>query len=265
MMLRLITDAEESVMLKTIKTVVAVSVLLIMTACSDGSSTTTPVVQQTAEGLWNGTATPGGAVKMLVQADGKFYQFYGTTAPIGFATGTSQVDANNVFSYKTTDDTNGENISGNRNILLSASASTFIPNTTLNYTVSGGMMNAAPRVIALTYDSSYTSPFTIANLVGNYSGATVGQGSTFSIDANGNITGNAARYIAGAYETTGTCPITGTITANASKRFATVSITGCSDSVNGEGIALLVGSGVGQQIYIGSTTGRLYTLYGVKQ
>ncbi len=264
-------------MLKAIETLVAVSVLSLMSACGDGSgttdtttttstttTTTTPVVQQTAEGLWNGTATPGGAVKMLVQADGKFYKFYGTTAPIGFATGTSLVDANNAFSYVNND--NGENISGNRNILLSASASTFIPNTTLNYTVSGGMMNAAPRVIALTYDSSYTSPFTLANLVGNYSGATVGQGSTFSIDANGNITGNAARYIAGAYETTGTCPITGTITPNASKRFATVSITGCStDSVDGEGIALLVGSGVGQQIYIGSTTGRLYTLYGVKQ
>jgi hypothetical protein len=155
-------------MLKTIETVVAVSVLSLISACGDGSGTTvattptTPVVQQTAEGLWNGTATPGGAVKMLVQADGKFYKFYGTTAPIGFATGTSLVDANNAFSYVNND--NGENISGNRNILLSASASTFIPNTTLNYTVSGGMMNAAPRVIALTYDSSYTSPFTLANL-----------------------------------------------------------------------------------------------------
>jgi hypothetical protein len=257
-------------MLKTIVTVVAVSVLSLISACGDGSgttvttTTTTPVVQQTAEGIWNGTATPGGAVKMLVQADGKFYKFYGTTAPIGFATGTSLVDANNAFSYVTND--NGENISGKANILLSASASTFVANTTLNYTVSGGMLNTSPRVIALTYDSSYTSPFTLANLVGNYSGATVGQGSTFSIDANGNITGNAARYIEGGYETTGTCPITGTITPNASKRFATVSITGCStDSVDGVGVALLVGSGVGQQIYIGSTTGKLKTLYGVKQ
>jgi hypothetical protein len=261
-------------MLKTSVTVVAVSVLSLISACGDGSgttvttTTTTPVVQQTAEGIWNGTwngtATPGGAVKMLVQADGKFYKFYGTTAPIGFATGTSLVDANNAFSYVTND--NGENISGKANIWLSASASTFIANTTLNYTVSGGMLNTSPRVIALTYDSSYTSPFTLANLVGNYSGATVGQGSTFSIDANGNITGNAARYIEGGYETTGTCPITGTITPNASKRFATVSITGCStDSVDGVGVALLVGSGVGQQIYIGSTTGKLKTLYGVKQ
>jgi hypothetical protein len=257
-------------MFKKIKTYVAVSALLLMTACGgggggdttgssggsggSGGGGSTPLPQQTAEGIWNGTATPGGNVKMLVQANGAFYQFYGTAAPVGNMFGTSSVDANNALSFATS----FGRINGIYEQNKTVYASTVVTNTTLNYTVSGG--TGSSRVVAQTYDSTYTTPFTRADLVGNYDGATVGQASTFSIDANGNITGNAARYIS-----TGSCPITGTITPNASKRFATVSISGCSDSVDGVGVALLVGSGVGQQIYIGTQSGYGHTLYGVKQ
>ena len=223
------------------------------TSSSGGS--TTPVSQQTAEGLWNGTATPGGAVKTLVQANGAFYQFFGNAAPVGSTFGTSSVDSNNNLSFATS----AGNISGSGFVQgQTVSASVVTTNTSLNYTLSGGIGNT--RVFTHSYDNTYTSPFTQAGLVGNYSGNTVGQSSAFSIDANGNISGNAARSII-----SGNCPITGTIVPNATKRFATVNINGCSDSVNGIGVALLVGSGVGQQIYIGTQSGYGFTLYGVKQ
>lgn len=220
-----------------------------------GGGGNTPLPQQTAEGIWNGAATPGGPVKTLVQANGAFYQFYGTAAPVGNIFGTLSVDSNNALLF----DTSYGFFVGDGYVQGAAvSASTVVTNTALNFTISGGL--GRTRVLTQSYDSTYTSPFTRADLVGNYDGATVGQASSFSIDANGNITGNAPRRIVG-----GSCPITGTITPNASKRFATVNITGCSDSVDGVGVALLVGSGVGQQIFIGTQSGYGDTLYGVKQ
>ena len=139
-----------------------------------------------------------------------------------------------------------------------ASNSTVLTGSTLNYNITRA--NSSPRVVTHTYDNSYNTPFTQASLVGNYSGATVGQNSTFSIDASGNISGTAARSIA-----TGGCQIIGTVTANTNKRYGTVNINGCSDSVDGVGIALVVGNGVGQQIYIGTQGQNGYSLYGVKQ
>ncbi len=222
---------------------------------NNNSSGSTPLPQQTAEGIWNGTATPGGAVKMLVRDNGAFYQFFGTAAPAGQIFGTLSVNSSNALTFDTSF---GRFASSGTEQGLTVSASTVITNTTLNFTSKYSVF--APRVITQSYDSTYTSPFTLADLAGNYSGASVGQASTFSIDANGNISGNAARYIVN-----GSCPVTGTITPNASKRYATVSIAGCSDSIDGVGVALLVGSGVGQQIYIGTQSGYGFTMYGVKQ
>ena len=210
---------------------------------------------QSAEGLWSGKANPGGAVRTLVQANGAYYQFYGDAAPVGNINGTSSLDSSNNLSF----DTSKGYFSGGGYVQgQTVTTSTVITNDTLNFTISGGL--GVTRVITQMYDKSYSTPFTKADLVGNYSGASVGQASTFSIDGNGNISGNAARRTV-----TGSCPITGTIAPNNSKRFAIVSIAGCSDSVNGVGVALLVGNGVGQQIYIGTQDGYGYTLYGVKQ
>jgi hypothetical protein len=240
----------------------ALSLVTLVTACGGGgggggtsgstSGGSTPAIQQTAEGLWNGTASPGGAVKMLVRANGAFYQFYGTAAPVGQLFGTLSVSANNSLSFDTS--------SGRVELYepgWTVVASSVITNSTLNFSLSGG---GRSRVVNQTFDSTYNSPFTKADLVGNYSGVTVGQNSTFSIDSNGNISGTAPRRI-----TTGGCSFSGTITPDQSKRFAFVVISGCDDSVDGIGVALLVGSGTGQQIYIGTQSGYGYTLYGVKQ
>jgi hypothetical protein len=206
--------------------------------------------QQSAEGLWNGTANAGGPVKMLVQSNGAFYQFYGTASPTGRMFGTLRVDTNNDVIF----DTSHGMINGTFEQGTSISATTVRTGTTLNYTMSGGVGNT--RVITQTYDNTYSSPFVIADLVGNYSGVTVGQNSTFSIDANRNISGSID-----------TCNFSGTITPNASKRFADVNITSntCVLSLEGVGKALLVGSGVGAQIYVGTQSGYGFTMYGVKQ
>lgn len=258
-------------MKNTIKLLLATFSVAMLTACGGGgggsetagsggsssgniTNTTSPVVQQTAEGLWNGIATPGGAIKTLVLANGSYFQFIGTASPVGVMYGTSRVDASNNLIF----DTQKGFINGLYEQNNAVSNSVVLTGSTLNYTIARN--SSTPRVITHTYDASYNTPFTQVSLVGNYSGATVGQNSAFSIDLNGNITGTAARSIV-----TGGCQITGMITANTNKRYGVVSINGCSDSVDGVGIALVVGSGVGQQIYIGTQGQYGYSLYGIKQ
>lgn len=242
-------------------------ITLIVSGCGGGGggstagsvSTPTPVTpdtsaaaigQQSAEGLWNGTATAGGPVKTLIQSNGAFYQFYGTAAPSGQLFGTLHVDTNNNLIF----DTSTGKVSGIFEQNNTISATTVRTQTTLNYTSKSYVWE--PRVITHTYDNTYSTPFTLADLVGNYSGVSVGQSSTFSIDATGNISGSIS-----------TCNFSGTVTPNGSKRFADVNITSnsCVLSLEGVGKALLMGSGTGAQIYVGTQSGFGYTMYGVRQ
>lgn len=236
----------------------------LLTACGGGgggagaSTSSTPsapdtsaaaIGQQSAEGLWNGTATAGGPVKMLVQSNGAFYQFYGTASPSGQLFGTLRVDSSNDVIF----DTSHGKINGIFEQSKNVSSTTVRTATTLNFTMSGGTGNT--RSISQNYDSTYSSPFTSADLTGNYSGVSVGQNSTFSIDANGNISGSI-----------GSCNFSGTITPDNIKRFANVNITSnsCVLSLEGIGKALLVGNGAGAQIYVGTQDGYGYTMYGIK-
>ena len=237
---------------------------LLLTACGGGGggggTTSAPapsppdtsaaaIGQQSAEGIWNGTASAGGPVKMLVQSNGAFYQFYGTASPSGQIFGTLRVDTNNAVIF----DTSHGKINGVFEQSKSISATTVRTTTTLNYTMSGGTGNT--RTISQTYDNTYSSPFVSSDLTGNYSGISVGQNSTFAIDANGNISGSI-----------GSCNFSGTITPDGSKRFANVNVSSnsCVLSLEGIGKALLVGNGTGAQIYIGTQDGYGYTMYGVK-
>jgi hypothetical protein len=248
------------------KKLILIFIASLLTACGGGgggggttsTTATTPSVpdtsaaaigQQSAEGLWNGTANAGGLVKMLVQSNGAFFQFYGTASPSGQLFGTLRVDSNNNVIF----DTSHGKINGVFEQSKSISATTVRTATTLNFTMSGGSGNT--RSISQTYDSTYSSPFTGTDLVGSYSGVNVGQNSTFSIDANGNISGSI-----------GSCNFSGTITPDNTKRFANVNITtnSCVLSLEGIGKALLVGSGVGAQIYVGTQDGYGYTMYGIK-
>ena len=189
---------------------------------------------------------------MLVQSNGAFYQFYGTAQPIGQLFGTLRVNSNNDVVF----DTSHGKISGNFEQSKDVSETTVRTGTTLNFKISGGA--GSTHSISQTYDSTYLSPFTNADLVGNYSGVSVGQNSTFSIDSNGNISGAI-----------GSCNFSGTITPDNAKRFANVNITTISYSCTltfeaGVGKALLVGSGPGAQIYVGTQGGYGATLYGIK-
>jgi hypothetical protein len=219
------------------------------TAPSTPDTSAAAIGQQYAEGLWNGTANPGGPVKMLVQSNGAFYQFYGTASPSGQLFGTLRVDSNNDLIF----DTSRGKISGSFEQSKTISSATIRTAATLNFTMSGG--TGITRSVSQTYDNTYSSPFTASDLVGNYSGVNLGQSSTFAIDANGNISG-----------TIDTCNFSGTITPDNVKRFANVNITTnyCAISLKGVGKALLVGSGTGAQIYVGTQDGYGYTMYGVK-
>lgn len=189
--------------MKALKYTLAATSVALLAACGGGggggsgggtggsgaTNNTTPVVQQTAEGLWNGVATPGGAVKTLVLANGNYFQFFGTASPVGVMYGTSRVDASNNLIFDTAKGRVERYDSGN--VVYN---STVVTGSTLNYTITRGG-GYSPRIVTHAYDNTYNTPFSQASLMGNYSGATVGQNSTFSIDANGTISGTAARDI----------------------------------------------------------------------
>jgi hypothetical protein len=209
------------------------------------------ITLQSAEGLWDGTTIPGGKVKMLVKPNGEFYQFYGDAA--GNLHGTLSVDAYNQLSV----DTSSGKILGVNEKNKAAYASIVLSEKSLNsHAIGGPGMN---RVVVQEYDASYNEPFTFADLAGTYSTTKDGKAYTFSIDASGLAFGATDLVSDSA------CQLR--IIPNATKRFATVNISGCNyDPANGVGVgvALLAKSGSRQEIYIGTTTGYGATLHGVK-
>ena len=211
------------------------------------------ITLQSAEGLWDGTATPGGKVRMLVKSNGEFYQFYGDETGDGNIHGTLSVDAYNQLSV----DTSSGKILGVNEKNKAAYASTVLSEKTLNFDAIGGPgMN---RVVVQEYDASYKEPFTFADLAGIYSTTKDGKAYTFSIDARG--------FAFGVTDLVSDSACQLRIIPNATKRFATVNISDCNyDPANGVGVgvALLAKPGSRQKIYIGTATGYGATLHGVK-
>ncbi len=217
--------------------------------------TQTAPVKQSAEGIWNGTTLTGASVKMLVQNNGQFFMFFGTSLSLGSAYGSLSIDdANNITFNK---------IAGYYNSYISSNtkitSSDLKTSSYLTFTTD----DTSFAKVNLNYDANYLAPLTLSQLQGNYSGAPMGQTSSFTIDANGNFTGTTPFHYP---SQSSKCKITGKITPNASRRFALAVITpeyGCS-AYDGVAIFLVEGSGVGQKVYIGMATGYAATLYGQK-
>lgn len=248
-------------------------VTMLLTACGGGgggsssapaaSTPAIPTVQQYAYGIWDGTfsSTP---VKMVVLPNGAFYQWFGTAAPVGQLHGSLSINASNQIGFISSHGMlNGLYEQG-----WTVTTSSIVTASTLSFTASGGVLSnpGATRSYSLTFNSSYNSPFTNADLMGNYSGVSMGQSSTFSIDGNGVLTG-----------INGNCSLNGTVSPNASNGYALVSMTisgvNCNAVDQGSRIGYLTksGTGTGQQIWIGlfsgiaATTGYGYSIVGAKQ
>jgi len=238
--------------------------ILLLTACGGGggapTAPVTPPVQQYAYGIWDSAIT-----KMLVLPNGAFYQWFGTAIPIGQLHGSLTVNASNQLSYITS--------YGMYNGLYeqnwTVTSSSIVTSSTLAYSAIGGVVSSPStiRTYNFVFNNSYNSSFTNVDLTGSYSGISMGQNSTFSIDNAGIITG--------LYNS---CSFNGTISPNASKGYGLVSMTisgvNCSSSSSGGpaiGYLIKSGSGVGQQLWIGvseglfTTTAYGYSLVGVKQ
>jgi len=252
---------------------ISIALLLLLAGCGGGGGGTTPsgggttpsvpIVQQSADGTWNGQFgfTP---TKLLVLPNGAFYQWYGTASPLGQLFGSLMVDtSNNIGFSSSTGEFNGLL---EQNWLITSS--TITSKSILTFTETGGILSNknTSRTLSFVYDPTYDTPMTLTDLTGNYSGVTMGQSSTFSIDGLGAITG-----------VNGACSLNGTVTPNISKGYATVSaiISGvnCFNGINGGshiGYLIKSGRGIGQQIWIGlfqtpPLTGYGYSLVGAKQ
>jgi len=211
------------------------------------------ITLQSAEGLWYGTATPGGVVRMLVQPSGEFYQFYGDTTPDGNIHGTLSINAYNRLSL----DTSSGQILGVVEKNKAAYASTVLSEKTLNFDAIGGP--GVNRVVVQDYNPDYNKPFTLADLAGNYSTTKNGEAYMFSIDASG--------FVSGATDLVSDSACQLKIIPDEIKRFAIINISGCKQEARngvGVGVALLEGSGIGQKVFIGTTSGDGATIYGVK-
>lgn len=220
-----------------------------------------PLVQQYAYGIWDGTfgSTP---IKMLVLANGGFFQWFGMAAPLGQLHGSLSVNASNQISFISSYGM----LNGLYEQNWSVTNSSIATVSTLAFTTSGGVVGSpgTTRSYSLTFNSSYNSPFTNADLTGNYSGVSMGQSSTFSIDSLGVLTG-----------LNGVCLLNGTISPNVSNGYALVSMTlsGVNCSATGSAIGYLIksGTGAGQQLWIGvsgglyTTTAYGYSIVGAKQ
>jgi hypothetical protein len=223
-----------------------------LTGCGGGGggsttpSNSTPTVQQYAYGIWDGTfgLTP---VKMVVLPNGGFFQWFGTSAPLGQLHGSLSVSTTNQLGFISSDGMlNGLYLQNG-----TVTTSSIATSSTLSFTVRGLVLSAgasATTSYSFSFNNSYNVPITNTDLAGNYSGILMGQSSTFSIDSLGGLTG-----------VNGVCSFNGTISPDVSKGYALVSMTisgvNCATSGSSFGYLVKSGTGAGQQLWIGVSSG----------
>lgn len=177
-----------------------------LTACGGGSgggsggSTPTPVTNQDPQGFWNGTSSFGYDIASVVLENGEFYSMFSRNGIVyGIDHGWGSVSGSTIsgtlkefviYPYQT--------------VVNGTISATFTPKTILQG--STNYSNGLSGTFNTTYNSSYDTPATLAQLTGTYRGNySDGYPVNLSISSNG--------VISGSYRT---CTLSGTATPRAS-------------------------------------------------
>ena len=159
-----------------------------------GTVCTPSLAGGTAEGLWRGTTSANQTALGIVLDDGTYYLVYSrsgapvdagvvqgsSTALNGALTSSDGLD----FPIQLADNPAGHAVSA-------TVSGTYVPETSLQLTIGEG---SASRTLSASYDSDYDHPASLAAAAGTYTGESGSVNgatcATFTLDANGNISGS---------------------------------------------------------------------------
>lgn len=213
------------------KTVLAIALAGLVAGCGGGGGSSNNTANQDPQGLWNGTSTTGYELGTVVLETGEYYgMFWKNGVAYGADHGTATVSGSSFSGnlqefYIPTNQVISGNISG-----------TFVPKSTMTVTTSYN--NANTSTSKLTYNASYDTPASLAQITGTYTGNYYTDTSVnVSISSNGVVSGIS-----------GGCNIGGTVAPRATgKNVYNVNLvfsgTGCAPGQgqsNGVGILSVV-------------------------
>lgn len=167
-----------------IKLLTAAISALVLSACGGGSGGgSQPVANQDPQGLWGGTSSSGYDIGALVLENGEFWSIFsknGLAYGVDYGTGT----------------VSGTRISGNiqefyiptNQVFTGSLTATFAPKATMQ--VNTTYNNGNTSNTALTYNTSYDTPASLAQITGTYTGNYyTGAPVNISISSNGVVSG----------------------------------------------------------------------------
>lgn len=196
------------------------SVSILVGGCGGGgggSGSSTPAPVTTAEGMWTGTTSTNRTVNGFVLDDGTYWVLYSATNDSNIIAGGvqgSSTSTNGNFTSSNARDFNQEGLG----ILPATISGSYFAKQSLNGLIDYPTLNQNVTFTS-TYNSSYDTTPSLANLAGTYSGSgTVNGGTetaTLTITAGGSITGSG---VSG-------CQFSGTATPRSKGNVYNISIT----------------------------------------
>ena len=227
------------------------------------------VSTQDIQGLWSGSALPGGQLTMLVQPNGAFYQFWGVSAPSGTFFGVFNV-SNGALSLSSNSGVVPGLSSSNPSVPAATVGSNSFSLTLGSAVDNSSVLSANTPSVVLSLSSTpngmtiFNSPLSLgtASLAGTYSGTSLGQANTyFSVDASGNLNGT----LQGPNNEICSLQKGSMVVPDATHGFAAIKITtNCSDGLSGAGVALLLPNGSSLQLDSGTQNGTGASAYALK-